>query len=389
MTRLRVLHLGFEDPARPGAGGGSRRTHEVNRRLAADGFEVTVLCAAHPGAQVHRRDGVLYRPLGARLLGRPAVHPFLAQLGYFVLVVTTLWWQVRRHRPDVVVEDFAAPFSSVAVPRLTRVPVVGVVQWLFAEQKARQYRLPFDRVERVGLASHRHLVAVSEDLAGQLRERNPSAEVTALPNGVEERTAGGAGVIDAPARSALVYLGRLEIEQKGIDLLLAAYAAVADRVSSDLWLAGDGPDATRVRELAAHHGVSGRVHLIGAVPGPRRLDLLAQARLVLVPSRYETFGMVAAEALVGGDAGAGLRHRVPGRAGGPRRRPGGGALRRRRLRQRTGVAGAGPGHLPTPRGRRAGGGRPPRLGPDRRGPAGDLPQRRGRARMMCPAGVPG
>ena len=33
---LRVLHLGFEDPAMPGAGGGSLRTHEINRRLVAE-----------------------------------------------------------------------------------------------------------------------------------------------------------------------------------------------------------------------------------------------------------------------------------------------------------------------------------------------------------------
>ena len=32
-----ILHLGFEDPAMPGAGGGSLRTHEINRRLVAAG----------------------------------------------------------------------------------------------------------------------------------------------------------------------------------------------------------------------------------------------------------------------------------------------------------------------------------------------------------------
>jgi glycosyltransferase involved in cell wall biosynthesis len=298
---LRVLHLGFEDPTRPGAGGGSRRTHEVNRRLAADGVDVTVLCAAYPGARAHRSDGVLYRPLGRRVLGRRTlgreVHPFLAQLGYFAIVVATLWWQVRRYSPDVVVEDFAAPFSSVAVPRLTRVPVVGVVQWLFAAQKARQYHLPFHRVESYGLASHRHLVAVSHDLAAELRERNPRAEVTAVPNGVEPREEPGPEVLPRPARTQVVFLGRLEIEQKGLDLLLHAYSRVADRVEADLWLAGDGPDADRVRDLARHRGVADRVHLLGSITGARRFDLLAEARLVVVPSRYETFGMVAAEAL--------------------------------------------------------------------------------------------
>jgi Glycosyl transferase 4-like domain len=46
---VRVLHLGFEDPAMPGAGGGSVRTHEINRRLVARGHEVTVLTTRFPG----------------------------------------------------------------------------------------------------------------------------------------------------------------------------------------------------------------------------------------------------------------------------------------------------------------------------------------------------
>ena len=104
-------------------------------------------------------------------------------------------------------------------------------------------------------------------------------------------------MLPRPARTQVVFLGRLEIEQKGLDLLLHAYSRVADRVEADLWLAGDGPDADRVRDLARHRGVADRVHLLGSITGARRFDLLAEARLVVVPSRYETFGMVAAEAL--------------------------------------------------------------------------------------------
>ena len=48
MRTVRVLHLGFEDPAMPGAGGGSVRTHEINRRLVARGHEVHIVAPA-PG----------------------------------------------------------------------------------------------------------------------------------------------------------------------------------------------------------------------------------------------------------------------------------------------------------------------------------------------------
>ena len=64
---LRVLHLGFEDPAMPGAGGGSLRTHEINRRLAADGMDVTVLTSRFPGCTDRVQDGVRYVHVGAGL----------------------------------------------------------------------------------------------------------------------------------------------------------------------------------------------------------------------------------------------------------------------------------------------------------------------------------
>ncbi|MGW7007793.1 glycosyltransferase [Streptomyces sp. NPDC054933] len=294
----RVLHLGFEDPRQPGAGGGSVRTHEVNRRLAADGVEVTVACARWPGAAPAVVDGVRYVPFGPRLgpLGRVR---FTAQLGYFAAVLGGLWLLVRRTDPDVVVEDFAAPVSSLCVPYLTRRPVVGVVQWLFAQDKSRQYKLPFGAVERLGVASHSSLVAVSEDLADELRRRNPAARVTAVPNGLEpaafDRRSPGTA-----ARRDLLYLGRLEIAQKGLDLLLRAYAQAAPHIDAQLHIAGDGPDEAELRALAQELGIAERVRWLGRVDGTARFDLLAGARLVCMPSRYETFGMVAAEALATG-----------------------------------------------------------------------------------------
>ncbi|MFI9201966.1 glycosyltransferase [Streptomyces sp. NPDC053048] len=292
----RVLHLGFEDPRRPGAGGGSVRTHEVNRRLAARGIEVTVVVAPWRGATATVRDGVRYVPLPAHP-GPLARSRFAAQIAYFAVTVTRLGWLTRRYDPDVVVEDFAAPFSSVCVPYLTRKPVVGLVQWLFAADKAREFHLPFGAVERRGLASHTTLVAVSDGLGAELRERHPSARVEVIPNGVDQ-----AAFIRPRAERGghVLYLGRLEKTSKGLDLLLRAYALAAPQTTADLHIAGDGPHAGAARALATDLGIADRVRWLGRADGPARFDLLASARLACVPSRQETFGMVAAEALATG-----------------------------------------------------------------------------------------
>jgi glycosyltransferase involved in cell wall biosynthesis len=92
-------------------------------------------------------------------------------------------------------------------------------------------------------------------------------------------------------------LSALEITQKGLDYLLEAYAGVAHRIGQDLLLAGDGPDAARLAVLARDLGIAERVHFVGRINPVDRGRWLAARDLVVVPSRYETFGIVAAEAL--------------------------------------------------------------------------------------------
>ena len=47
---MRVLHLAGDDPDRPGAGAEAIRAAEIDRRLAAAGHRVTVVCRRHRGA---------------------------------------------------------------------------------------------------------------------------------------------------------------------------------------------------------------------------------------------------------------------------------------------------------------------------------------------------
>jgi glycosyltransferase involved in cell wall biosynthesis/O-antigen/teichoic acid export membrane protein len=283
--RLRILHLGFQDWRKPGSGGGAARTREVDSRLAQR-HDVTLLVSSYRGARRRVEDGVTVVPVGLPLGYWGGI------LSYFALLPLA----IRRHDADVVVEDFAAPIGSMLPHLFTRRPLVAVVQWLNAEEKSQQYHLPFHRVQRLGVRRHTRYVAMSEDLADRIRQGNPTAEVTVIPNGVPP----AAFDVAVPRGDDIVYLGRLEIAQKGLDLLVTAFAAVADRLPGDLVLAGDGPDRRALERQASRAGVADRVHFVGRVDGADKLDLLAGARLVAMPSRFETFGMVAAEALACG-----------------------------------------------------------------------------------------
>lgn len=285
---MRILHLAYEDPAQPGAGGGSVRTREINRRLSAR-HEITAITSGYAGAAPRVEDGISWVPIGTCGAGR------LDRLSYFALLAAAL----RGRDFDLLVEDFGAPFSVALAPLFTRRPVVASVQWLFAAEMRRKYGLPFDAVERAGLRLYHRFIAVSGWLADELRRRRPAAEIVAIPNGADPLAYAAAPA--APRH--LLFVGRLDLAQKGGDLLLQSAAALRGLLGSrtpPLLIAGDGPDRGRMEQLAAGLGLGDGVRFLGRVEGAEKYRLMAEAHAVLMPSRFETFGMVAVEAQAAG-----------------------------------------------------------------------------------------
>lgn len=285
--RMRILHLAFEDPAMPGAGGGSLRTHEINRRLAKRD-SVTVLVQRFPGWLDRTQDGVRYVHVGIGS-GRTRLTRLLGYIAGLPLAV-------RHQAADLVVEDFFAPISTLAAPLWTGRPTIGVVQWLNAGEKARKYKLPFQFIERFGVRHHHRLIAVSDGVADQLRAMNPRLTVDVIGNGV------AAEAFQPIPRlgNNVVFIGRLDTTQKGLDLLLQAWALACHNTPAQLVIAGQGPDEHRLRLLATNLRIAHRVQFVGWVSGHAKYELLASARIVAVPSRFETFGIVALEALATG-----------------------------------------------------------------------------------------
>ncbi len=104
------------------------------------------------------------------------------------------------------------------------------------------------------------------------------------------------------ARRFLLYMGRIH-EKKGCDLLLQAFARVADE-APDLDLVMAGPDQVgwqaTLRKMAADLGVAPRVHWPGMIAGDLKWGALRSAEAFVLPSHQENFGIAVAEALAAG-----------------------------------------------------------------------------------------
>ena len=108
------------------------------------------------------------------------------------------------------------------------------------------------------------------------------------------------GALDGPG---ILFVGRLE-PAKGADLLVRALPMIEQRCDATLWIVGgderDESERTRLRQLAEAGGVGERVRFASAVGREQLPDLYRAASVCAVPSAYESFGLVAVEAMASG-----------------------------------------------------------------------------------------
>ncbi len=99
----------------------------------------------------------------------------------------------------------------------------------------------------------------------------------------------------------LLVIGRND-RAKGFDTALEAFGLIAREVPDLAFvLAGDRTPFTEELERRARElGVAGRVRILGRVSGPERMILLSGARLFMIPSRKEGYGLNAVLARVTG-----------------------------------------------------------------------------------------
>ncbi len=98
-------------------------------------------------------------------------------------------------------------------------------------------------------------------------------------------------------RRYIFSLGRLSPE-KGFDLLIRAFGQVAEEFPDfDLIVAGEGDCYDTLKDLVKIYSVENRVIFFGRADPSGVVHLLNGCEFVVVPSRYESFGIVALEAM--------------------------------------------------------------------------------------------
>jgi phosphatidyl-myo-inositol alpha-mannosyltransferase len=281
----------YDDPKNPFyAGGGAISVHQIFKRLT-DHYRITIVTGMFPGSsQTEIIDGLKYVRIGLRIN-----QPQLSLVAYQII----LPFMVLSQKYDLWIESFTSPFSTNFLQLFTSKPVVGLVHMLSGSDMYRKYKLPiFTPVENLGLKTYKYFISTTDWVKHLILNSNRTAEVKVIPNGM-----------DLPEKPkitgfapSILFVGRLEINQKGLDTLVQAFSRVTDFPDLKLVIAGSGSRAqiASLRRLVRQTGQDAKIQIVGRLTGEALDRAYFRSGLVVIPSRFETFSMVALEAMAHG-----------------------------------------------------------------------------------------
>ena len=272
-----------------GPGGAERVLSTMANYWSAQGVDVTLLTLVASDSDFYPLDSRVAR-VGLNVAGA-STGP-LSAIAQNVGRVLALRHALLAAKPDAVISFGDRTNLSVALSLLgTRVPLVVAER---SDPRHQQLGILLESLRRL-LYRNTVLVVQTESVRKWAVEILRCAALHVIPNPVSSDSGSGTAT---PRAAWVVSVGRLTPE-KGHDLLLRAFAAIPSR--DPLWrlcIAGDGPQRAALLTLADELTIAGAVDFLGTKKPIE--NLLRQAGIFVLPSRYEGFPNALLEAMANG-----------------------------------------------------------------------------------------
>ncbi len=210
---------------------------------------------------------------------------------------------IREFQPDVINNHYLNEVAEFTPYCLAGLPTIRWIISLHGGDVDGEPLLNRTNKERFGRLSQQAngLTACSNFLALQAQALEPALQekIKVIHNGVSAEYFANAKpyLNDHPYIFAVGQLA----PHKGFDLLIESFTQVAGKYPNiQLCIAGDGEEKSALETLIRRKNMEQRVQLLGKVDRKTVASLMAGCIFVAMPSRRESFGIVALEGMAAG-----------------------------------------------------------------------------------------
>ncbi len=281
----------------PYMGGIERRIYETGKRLAKR-HEVYVVTGQLPGTPEREElDGMKIERLPSGLL-KIYNPPFIISKG--------LRKRIESIDPDIVdfhyrwALDYTISMAKVA----KKYPCVFTFHNTFGEGSRLQQ--PLSKVNDTffmrRLKRYRHVICVSQFVKDDLVKHGLKENMASvIYNGIDPvDKEGSTDIANEPGSTEegyALFMGRI-VKTKGLRYLLDAIEILKGRNADiKIKIAGDGPKLPSLKKQAKKGNILDAVEFLGRVSDEEKERLLAGCKMFVLPSTFESFGIVLLEAM--------------------------------------------------------------------------------------------
>lgn len=280
---MKILQLVYESPGSPfGFGGAGIRAQEIYKRLSQR-HKITLLYMKYPNAKNSNDSNIKHIFLGTESRSViKSVISYTLKASYFI--------KNHGHEFDIIVENFlpCMPFCSSF---LTKTPVILQIQGIMGKHAFGKYKfiyaLPMYILEKIYPKIFNKFMFVSQVTQNQLLNNIKRKDLSSylVPNGIDIAYLNSVRQED----NYILFLSRIDKYQKGVDILIKAFSLIVKKYPNlSLILAGYELDNVNCLLKDYPAEIRTKIEYVGFVTGKKKLELLSNAILFVLPSRYES-----------------------------------------------------------------------------------------------------
>ena len=304
--KIAVVSLRFDAP-----GGVERTVLEETRRLLRAGEEVRAYASDLYDESTWDRRPEMARSVDGVSVDRFPVYKRLIP-GLTMPLMPGLIGALREAHPDIIhahSHRYGHVLQAAAVSHRTRIPLVVSTHYHPADRREPPLKRGLLRVQDhlFGVTAYHGAAAIVVETrkeAALVGEFAPRDRIRVIPPGIdleEWRLPDPEVALPALPGAYVLYAGRIAAN-KGLPGLIEALARIpAPERPTVVLLGPDWGQRTYLARLATQRGVEASLRWLGSVEDRAQYRaILRRARLLILPSEWEAFGMVLLEAMAAG-----------------------------------------------------------------------------------------